>query len=309
MVSIWFSKTLNDTLTDEFIEKILYDKYKIRLIDNIGEIYGAISSVTNNYGCLYLKGGIDIKVRMGEDKIIGDIDFGCYCRDPRRFNEVDIDSSLICEKLVKEISRNDKYIDLVSKHINDLVDYEKFYIVFNSYNNISNGRRLGNLTNVSLECSYSEVNITEVGVPSKLRLFRIHYRVRFSSGIVVKLLLFDIGMNDHHVKLEEWIVPRLTITDLCLDQCYCLIKSITSNSKKIDKRITRVKFLLKAARIPNSFMIDLIHKYILSTNLPIIDMLKPQTNELEYEMRDRSLHRYIEEDIKPLAVYVLNKFN
>lgn len=308
-INTYFSKYLDDSITDKFIEEILYDKYTIRLIDNINDIFELVSGVTNDYGSLYLKGGIDIKSRLNvpKSKLVGDLDFGCYCEESR-FANVDRDSTLICEQLVNSLSTITIYKDKIKKHIAELVNFDEYYHIIDSYNGDDECVKLGNLIDIRLDSSYSNIEMNKVNGSSVLKLIRVYYSIEFSSGVIVKILMYDIAMNTHRVKFDEsWIVPRMSLNDLCVEQCYCLVNSIGSNNTKVNKRLSRVKDLLKLAGMTFELIINILEDYI-RYHSKFLSLLKPQDAELKYEVGVRSLDQYIIEDIIPIAEDVLSKF-
>jgi hypothetical protein len=86
--------------------------------EDLSEKYEAI---TNDYGCLYLKGGTDIKARMNEVPT-GDLDFGYYCG----YNRISKKQHSICKSLVSVLSVNDKFIGILR---DTLIDHNNFYNV------------------------------------------------------------------------------------------------------------------------------------------------------------------------------------
>lgn len=305
LIHEYYSKALNDTITDRFIENVLYKKHGIVGTDLVRGVYESISRVTNDYGCLYLKGGIDIKSRMNEIPI-GDLDFGCFCTETT-YRNIPKNSESIRRRLVEEL-KNDTYIDMIRDNINDIIDLNKFYNVINSYEDRSVCVSLKEITNIELKASYSNINIVTGESRERLHLFRVYYQISFASGVKVKLLMYDIGMNKHPYELDcSWIVPRLSLDDLCLDQCSCLVKSITSVSTKLEKRIRRVKFLLNSTGREDKFMRDMIEEIALDYRQVEL-LLKPQINELKIEMKNRTFEEFIEEEIEPLARSVMEQF-
>ena len=238
------------------------------------------------------------------------MDFGGYASEEKA-HKIAGKASTISSQLVHSLQSVGNMRDLILEHKNSLVDERKWYEVMNSYNEVVKVQQPGPFESIKPKCSFTTLTVRDSGIAYILRLFRVYFQLKYTNGFRVKILLYDVGITSHKVDLDfSGRYPTLTMEALLEDQIFCLIKTICSGSRKLDKRISRVKGLLSLTQRPNSEAINAIQSYIINreSHLTLAD-LKPQLTELKREMKDNDLKAYINLVIIPLAKESIRKLS